>query len=71
MIGNTARDTRFRREALAQGLRWRCPHCVHEIPGDRGCSLGYPNGMMRTPDLRCRDEDGRWVFCKTFELDDA
>ena len=71
MIGDAARDSQFRREALALDLRWRCPHCVHEIPDDGSCSLGYPNGMMLTSDLRFRDEDGRWVFCKAFELDDA
>jgi len=25
--------------------------------------------MMLTPDLRCMDDAGRWIFCKYFELD--
>jgi len=69
VIEADARDDRFRREALALALRYRCPHCVHAVPGDGACSMGYPNHMMRVPDLRCRDEAERWIFCKYFELD--
>lgn len=69
MTTDAARAVRFRQEALVLSLRYRCPHCVHVIPGDGACSLRYPNEMMRTPDVRCRDEAGRWIFCKTFELD--
>ena len=69
MSGATPRGERFQREALAHALRYRCPHCIHMIPGDGACSLKYPNHMMRTPDLRCQDESGNWIFCKYFELD--
>jgi len=69
VIGDAARRDLFRRESLERSFRFRCAHCVHVVPGDRACSLGYPNHMMYTPDLRCRDEAGRWIFCKTFELD--
>ncbi len=69
MIAAQSREDRFRREALESAFRFRCPHCVHMIPDAGDCSLGYPNHMMRTPDLRCMDDKGRWIFCKYFELD--
>jgi hypothetical protein len=64
-----ARDALFRREALVHALRFRCQHCVHVVPDEGRCSLGYPNDMMTTPDLRCMDDAGRWIFCKYFELE--
>ncbi len=69
MTESAAREVRFRRETLAHGFRYRCAYCTHAVHGDGRCSLGYPNHMMRTPDLRCRDDGGRWIFCKYFELD--
>ena len=69
MIPDAAREGLFRREALTHGFRFRCTHCSHVDPEVGCCSLGYPNQMMHTPDLRCRDDAGRWLFCKCFELD--
>lgn len=60
---------RFRREAVAFGLCWRCDHCVHQVSEDGACSLGYPNQMLRTPHLECRAPRGGWTFCKYFELE--
>ncbi|MFH1532556.1 MAG: hypothetical protein ABIK09_17670 [Pseudomonadota bacterium] len=69
MINDAAREDRFCRESVGGSFRFRCAHCVHVVQGRGTCSMAYPNHMMCTPDLRCRDDAGRWIFCKCFELD--
>lgn len=64
-----ALEARFREEARAFGLRFRCAACCH-VTRALTCSLGYPNGALTGP-VRARDARGEPAFCKYFELGEA
>jgi hypothetical protein len=60
-------DDKLRDEARRFRLVFACPDCAsfdEDAAGER-CSLGFPHGPHRDPDLEGRDEV---VFCKAFEL---
>ncbi|MBM4354796.1 MAG: hypothetical protein FJ109_13575 [Deltaproteobacteria bacterium] len=65
-----AANERFREEAERYGLAYRCQQCIHLRPEGVQCALGYPNEMLALGEVRALDEEGRFVFCKDFELDD-
>lgn len=62
-------NAQFVNDAEKYNLLYRCSDCVHRIPGGHLCSLGYPNEMLALGEVRALDEDGRFVFCKDFELE--
>ena len=57
---------RYRREAAAFGLIFRCADCIHVEQPATLCSLGYPNRELLEADGYL-DERGQFVFCKYFE----
>ena len=57
----------FRRERERFRLAYRCPDCVHVVPGELRCSLGYPNRTLLVAD-EYLEEGGQFVFCKYFEV---
>ncbi len=59
---------RFQAEVGEYGLRYRCVDCAHMVPIRQSCSLGYPNEWLTQGGDRARDCQGRFVFCKEFEL---
>jgi len=57
----------FLAEVEMFALRYRCEACVHVVPSDRSCSLGYPNAALVGPPGVITD-DGALAFCRYFEL---
>lgn len=60
----------FAERCLDFDFRYRCTDCTHLNRDDLKCSLEYPNRMLMTPSVEARDEQGVYVFCKFFELED-
>jgi hypothetical protein len=58
-------DQRFRREAVANTLRFTCEHCALFDPDAVACANGYPTEPHREVDLASA---GHVLFCKDFEL---
>ena len=57
----------FAEQAERFDLRFRCDDCLHVVPSELSCSLGYPNSMLKGA-IRAVDERGYYTFCKYFEL---
>jgi hypothetical protein len=64
---NPGQLDRFREERTRFRLSYRCPDCVHVVPGTRACSLEYPNRNLLESE-HFLQEDGNFVFCKYFEV---
>lgn len=63
-------NKRFQAEAEKYNLAYRCQQCVHVLHGEDRCTLGYPNEKLVQGDVKAVDENGGFVFCKDFELED-
>lgn len=61
-----ARNQRFRAQAAAFGLVYRCDDCAHVEAASRRCTLGYPNARLLHAENAVED-DGEFMFCKYFE----
>lgn len=61
------RNDRFRAQAQAFRLAFRCPDCVHVKIATVSCSLGYPNEHLLHSENAVED-DGEFMFCKYFEF---
>ena len=66
-----AQNRVFREEVETYSFLYRCSDCVHVDPATLACSLGYPNGELARGEVRALDEDGQFLFCKDFELQDG
>lgn len=58
---------RFAEEAKTFAFKFRCDDCAHVLPSTRGCTLDMPNLVLRD-NPSAFTPDGRWAFCKYFEL---
>ena len=58
----------FEEERASFKLVYRCQDCVHVNGADLSCSFGYPNFELVHSDSFLAS-DGRYVFCKYFEMD--
>lgn len=63
-------NARFKQEVDRYSLAWRCQQCVHVLQRDHSCTLSYPNAFLAKGEVRALDENGGFVFCKDFELED-
>jgi hypothetical protein len=63
-------NRQFMDEAARYDLLYRCQDCVHVRGDTLRCSLGYPNEALVRSEGRALDDEGEFLFCKDFELDD-
>ena len=65
--GREAVIERFRDEAAAWRLQWRCTDCVYVTPSTSRCSLKWPNAALLPVDPDVLDGQDVPIFCKAFE----
>ena len=65
--GRQAVIDRFRQEAAAWCLQWRCDDCVYQTPSSGDCSLAWPNHWLRPADPDVLDAEDIPIFCKAWE----
>ncbi len=66
-----ARNEGFRREVAEFDLVYRCDSCIHVRGEEHSCIFDYPNEMLVRGDVQALDDNGEWVFCKDFEIQDG
>ena len=66
-----SRNEGFRRDVEKYGLLYRCDSCIHVRGTEQSCVFNYPNEMLVRGAVRALDENGEWVFCKDFQLQDG
>jgi hypothetical protein len=64
------RDEIFARQVADFDFRYRCQDCTFVLQADLSCSMGFPNQMLLDPRTRSQEQDGVFVFCKYFELEE-
>jgi hypothetical protein len=65
------RNEGFREDVEKYGLVYRCDSCIHVRGAEQTCLFNYPNEMLVRGEVRALDENGEWVFCKDFQLQDG
>ncbi len=65
------RNEGFRRDVEKYDLVYRCGDCIHVRGEEQSCVFNYPNEMLIRGEVRALDENGEWVFCKDFQLQDG
>jgi hypothetical protein len=65
------RNASFQADVERYHLVYRCDRCIHVRGDENRCLFNYPNQMLATGPVRALDDQGEWVFCKDFELQDG